>query len=97
MEASVIRAVPVPEVAKRFRPWAFPKVFAPPDGDLTNDQIAPAELLVDPQGPFGVCLRIYATVDADDVAALAAGGFVEITLHTGMLPVFSLDVISEGQ
>lgn len=92
-----MRPVPVPESARRQRSWAVPKVFAPPGGDLTDDDIAPAEVLVDSQGPFGVCLRIYATVDPQELAKLAEGGYVEITLHTGMLPVFSLDVMGDSQ
>lgn len=87
-----MRPVPVPESVIRARPWAVTKVFAAPNGDLTDDQIRPVEVLVDPHTTHGPALRIYAALDAGDLEVLAAGGYVEITLNTMALPVFSLAV-----
>lgn len=90
--------IPVPKSMAAARPWATPKVFAAPNGDLTDDTIRPAEVLVDPDGartPGGLpgpAMRIYARLDADEVAALADGGYVEITLCQPVLPPFALTV-----
>lgn len=72
-------------------------VFSAPDGDLTNSDIAPVEVLVDAEG--GVP-RISArcVLEDGDLDKLARGGTVWVSFYGGSLMPFQVDVIGpDGQ
>ena len=83
MRPAPIAAEYVPDGARRV-------VVAPPDGDLTNPDIAPVEALTwQHEGARMLAVRIVP--DEGDLDKLAAGGDVWLTFH-GSMPPFALTV-----
>ncbi len=65
-------------------------VIAPPDGDLTNPDIAPVEAVVD-RSPGVPVLSVRCVLEDDDLDKLQAGGNVWISFVGHMVP-FSVTV-----
>jgi hypothetical protein len=68
-------------------------VVAAPDGDLTNDRIAPVEAIVEDSADWGTRLfTVLCEAEPGDLEALAAGGRVAVTFWGGMVP-FAVHVV----
>lgn len=83
-----MRPAPIPDAA--VWPGAQRMVIAPPDGDLTNPDIAPVEALVD-QASIGRRLSVRCVLEDGDLEILARGGAVWVSFYGVMVP-FSVDV-----
>jgi hypothetical protein len=85
-----MRPTPIPEAEV----WdgGVRVVFAAPDGDLTNPDIAPVEVVAD-RADDGVTPRFHvrAVLEAGDLETLAAGGNVWLTMWGTVVP-FAVDV-----
>lgn len=80
-----MRPTPIPD----HEVWegATRRVFAAPDGDLTNPDIAPCEALVDVSPSTGVRnISVRCELEAGDLEKLQAGGTVWLTFWGGMVP-----------
>lgn len=67
-------------------------VIAPPDGDLTNSDIAPVEAVIDrAESIGGIRLSVRCALEPGDLEKLAAGGHVWISFYGHMVP-FCVDV-----
>jgi hypothetical protein len=66
-------------------------VMGPPDGDLTNPDIAPVEVLVDRSSIGGLRYSTRCVLDPGDLATLQAGGAVWVSFYGAVVP-FSVDV-----
>jgi hypothetical protein len=87
-----VRPAPIPDSA--VWPDAERIVVAPPDGDLTNSDIAPVEALVDRvemSGTSGRRLSVRCVLEDGDLGKLEAGAAVWISFYGVMVP-FSVDV-----
>lgn len=87
-----MRAAPIPDEAI----WEGARrvVFTAPDGDLTNPDIAPVEVLVDKGGVTGTCrINVRCVLEPGDTEKLNAGGTVWLSIYGHQLPPFSLDVV----
>lgn len=85
-----MRPAPIPEEAV----WEGGRrlVFAAPDGDLTNPDIAPVEAIVDRSDTTGnVRISVRCQLEDGDLVKLAQGGYVWVSFYGG-IPVFSVDV-----
>ena len=60
-------------------------VMAPPDGDLTRTDIAPAEMIVQ-QGPHGLQYSARMVLEPGEREAIAAGAPVWLTFIGGVAP-----------
>lgn len=80
-----MRPTPIPDAEV----WegAERKVFAAPNGDLTDDQIRPVEALVD-RSPTtgGLTMSARCELDPGDLEKLLAGGTVWVTFWGAMVP-----------
>lgn len=85
-----MRPAPIP--AEAVWPGARRVVFAAPDGDLTNPDIAPVEVVVD-RCSDGVTPRFSTrcVLEPGDLDKLAAGGHVWVSFYGVVVP-FSVDV-----
>lgn len=92
-----MRPAPIPDEAI----WEGARrvVFTAPDGDLTNPDIAPVEVLTDQVGDTGQCrVNVRCVLEEGDLDKLAAGGTVWLSIHGHHLHPFSLDVVGpDGQ
>jgi hypothetical protein len=80
-----MRPTPIPD--HEIWEGATRKVILPPDGDMTNPDIAPVEALVDRSPSLGsVRLSVRCELEDDDLHQLQAGGTVWITFWGGMVP-----------
>ena len=80
-----MRPTPIPD--NEVWSGAVRRVIAPPDGDLTNPDIAPVEALVDRDPHSGALnLSVRCTLDDDDLATLQAGGVIWLTFWGAMVP-----------
>ena len=84
-----MRPVPIPNEAI----WegATRRVYAAPDGDLTNEVIRPVEVLVDVAGDRTRRINAMCALEDGDLEKLAAGGHVWVSFY-GVLVPFSVDV-----
>lgn len=85
-----MRPTPIPDDA--VWPGAVRIVVAAPDGDLTNPDIAPVEVVAD-RAEDGVHPRFHvrAILEPGDLEQLAAGGHVWLTMWGAVVP-FALSV-----
>lgn len=90
-----MRPIPIPDNAipdgcKRF-------VIAPPDGDLTNPQVAPVEAVagvVDGQVTMAMLVALE-DGDIDRLIALRDGGYqpaLWLTMLTNQIPAFAVEI-----
>jgi hypothetical protein len=80
-----MRATPIPD--HEIWPGAERRVFAAPDGDLTNPDIAPCEALIDLSPRTGaVNISVRCVLEAGDLEKLQAGGVVWLTFWNAMVP-----------
>ena len=80
-----MRPTPIPD----HEVWAggIRRVISPPGGDLTNDQCAPVEAIIDVlPGPGAVALSVRCVLEDGDLETLAAGGLVWLTFGGHMVP-----------
>ncbi|UIU47086.1 hypothetical protein [Microcystis phage MinS1] len=80
-----MRPTPIPD----HEIWhgAHRQVIAPPDGDLTNPDIAPVEALVDRSPNTGVrVLSVRCELEPGDLEQLQAGGTVWLSFFGAMVP-----------
>lgn len=80
-----MRATPIPDTEV----WAgaIRKVFAAPDGDLTNPHIDPCETLVDCSPTTGALnISVRCLLEPGDLEKLQAGGVVWLTFWGSMVP-----------
>ena len=85
-----MRAVPIPDEA--MWPGSRRIVMAPPDGDLTNPDIRPVEMLVDlAESIGGLRYSTRCVLEPGDLAKLQAGGHVWVSFYGAVVP-FSVDV-----
>lgn len=66
-------------------------VFAPPDGDLTNANIGPVEVLKAQVEEIGTVFSIRCVLEDGDLTRMAEGGVVWLSF-VNIVPVFSLQV-----
>lgn len=90
-----MRPVPIPE--DRVWEGGVRRVFAAPDGDLTNPDIAPCEVVID-AGIGGIArVNVLLELEEGDLERLANGGAVWLSMLGGLSP-FALTVIdADGQ
>lgn len=83
-----MRVVPIPDA----RVWngARRTVLLPPDGDMTNEQIAPVEVLADTD-ELGQRVCILVELEQGDVQKLTANGQFWLIMYGRQLPVFALE------
>jgi hypothetical protein len=84
-----MRATPIPDA--EIWEGATRRVIAPPDGDLTNPDIAPVEVLID-RVKTGLCMSARCELEGDDLEKLRAGGVVWVSFYGTQLVPFSVDV-----
>jgi hypothetical protein len=90
-----MRPVPIPED----RVWAggVRRVFAAPDGDLTNPDIGPCEVIVDAGIDGTARVNVLLQLEDGDLERLTNGGAVWLSMLGGLMP-FALTVIdADGQ
>jgi hypothetical protein len=87
-----VRPGPIPDDA--IWPGARRIVVGPPDGDLTNTDISPVEVLVD-VGPDTGMPRISSrcVLEAGDLEKLNEGGVVWVSFYGQTLRPFSVEVV----
>lgn len=90
--------VPVPDEARAMYPNAETKVFAPPSGDLLDDDIRGAEVIVDVDQSVQIrgvpSLHLYFRLDAEDLKRLQNDDpYLELTILGVQMPPVSLNVI----
>lgn len=85
-----MRPVPIPD--ELVWPGGRHRVIAPPDGDLTNPDIAPVDTIVD---DHGIHLRLM--LDDGDLEKLERNPHVWLTMHTNQLPVFAIGLEADAQ
>lgn len=79
-------------------PGARRIVVAPPDGDLTNNDIAPVEALIDRLEDGSPRMSVRCVLEDGDLAKLATGGHVWISFLAPQLIPFALTVTGpDGQ
>ena len=80
-----MRPTPIPDAEVPYGSVRI--VVAPPDGDLTNPDIAPVEVLAE-RAADGVSpmFHIRCALDAGDLEQLAAGGNVWLTMWGAVVP-----------
>lgn len=88
-----MRPTPIPDREVWY--GALRRVFAAPDGDLTNPDIAPVEVLADQQDG-DVRIHVRCELEDGDLERLTAGGTVWITTWGGLLP-FAVNVAGPGE
>lgn len=80
-----MRPTPIPD--HEIWDGAVRLVISPPDGDLTNPDIAPVEALVDQSPSTGAQnLSVRCELEDGDLEKLQAGGTVWLTFWGGMVP-----------
>ena len=78
--------VPVPDRAKEVR-GGQTRVFMPPDGDMTNDTVRAAEVMLDRTPEDFPCIRMYWKLEEGELEKLVNNdGTIEITLMSTSLP-----------
>jgi hypothetical protein len=84
-----MRPTPIPDAEV----WegAVRKVIAPPNGDLTDNTIAPVEALID-QSVIGPRFSMRCELEGDDLERLQAGAVVWVSMYGEHLHPFSVDV-----
>lgn len=90
-----MRPVPIP--AETVWEGGVRRVFAAPDGDLTNPDIGPVDVIVD-AGLGGVArVNVLLQLEDGDLERLQSGGAVWLSMLGGLMP-FALTVVdAEGQ
>lgn len=90
-----MRPSPIP--ADRVWAGGVRRVFSAPNGDLTDLDIAPVEVIVDP-GLGGVArVNVLMQLEDGDLQRLTDGGAVWLSMLGGLMP-FSLTVVGpDGQ
>lgn len=88
-----MRVVPVPDWIRRAEWVERTQVFAAPDGDLTNQTIAPAEGIiykaeVDGSGATWPCVGVVILIEEDDAEAIRQGAREMLLAWPGVMPVF---------
>lgn len=80
-----MRPTPIPDA--EVWPGAVRKVFAAPDGDLTNPDIDACEALVDQSPTTGALnISVRCVLEDGDLEKLQAGGVVWLTFWGAMVP-----------
>lgn len=90
-----MRPTPIPDAEV----WegAVRRVISPPDGDLTNPDIAPVEAVIDRSPSTGaVNLSVRMELEDDDLEKLAAGGMVWVTFWGHIVP-FAVTVVEPAR
>lgn len=84
-----MRPVPIPDEAV----WegGVRRVFAAPDGDLINPDIAAVEAIIDESLGGKPRISVRCALEEGDLEKLAGGGHVWISFYGGLLP-FAVDV-----
>lgn len=84
-----MRPTPIPDDAI----WEGAKraIFGPPDGDLTNPDIAPVEVLLDATDTCPRRISVRCSLEPGDLEKLQTGGHVWISFYGVLIP-FSVDV-----
>jgi hypothetical protein len=89
-----MRPAPIPDDA--IWPGAKRIVLSAPNGDLTDPDIAPVELLADvPPSIGGVRYSARCMLEPGDLEKLADGGHVWVSFYGGV-PPFCVDVTDKG-
>lgn len=79
-----MRPVPIP--AETVWEGGVRRVFAAPDGDLTNSEIAPCEVIVD-RGIGGLArVNVLVQLEPGDLETLAETGHVWLSMLGGLMP-----------
>lgn len=77
---------PVPIPAETVWPGGVRRVFAAPDGDLTNPDIGPCEVIID-RGVGGVArINVLIALDDGDLVQLAQTGHIWLSVLGGLMP-----------
>jgi hypothetical protein len=83
-----MRPAPIPDEA--IWPGAVRKVIAAPNGDLTDETIAPVEVLMDrPESLGGVRYCVRMALEPGDLEKLQAGGNVWIAFYGAVVPFYA--------
>ena len=91
--------VPVPDEVKQLYPNSETKTFAPPSGDMLDDTIRGAEVILDVAdsvNDYGTpSLHLYFKLDADDLKKLLEEGHdtVELTILGLAMPPVAMRVV----
>lgn len=72
------------------------RVFAAPNGDLTDDSIRPVEALIDAVGDGTARINVRCALEEGELEKLQAGGHVWISFLGGIFP-FCVDVKGPGE
>ena len=89
-----MRPVPIPD--ELVEPGSVRRVFSAPNGDLTDDQIRPAEALIRRGPDDAAVISCMLELEEGDLERLLAGGRVWVTMLGGLVP-FDVTVQAEGQ
>lgn len=88
--------VPVPKVARDMYPHATTQVMLPPDGNMTNDEIRAADVLLDLSLPGR---RMFWTPDEKELNTIMLWKTVyfELAIFGSVMPPVSLIVWADGE
>jgi hypothetical protein len=89
-----MRPVTIPD--ELIQPGTVRRVFAAPNGDLTDDQIRPAEALIRRGEDDLAVISCMLELEPGDLERLQSGGRVWLTMVGGLAP-FDVTVLDEGQ
>lgn len=86
--------VPVPERANSIRQAMERRVLMPPNGDMTNDVIRSAEVLVGYSEEYGtVIMHMYWKMSDEELERAKENGYIELTFFGGKAPPVAMNVI----
>lgn len=88
-----MRPVPVPKQVAA-EDWVIDtRVFAAPDGDLTNPNIAPVEAVVYKRADGEMCVGVVLMIEEEDMERIEDGARHLLMSWPNALPVFMTPVV----